>query len=291
MKPVFGSPCSIVSMARCSAMQLQPLLQSLLLTVPLPTMEPARTLRVFARCAISWPKWKVISGPASHAPTLRPFHVHCRGRCSRPPDQVSPSSSGVTATGLNAVAGLPWRKPKPLPSSAGIRWRRLQSLASITRRTPSSACSGPAPIVTSPVTTATSPSKSMPQSALANVAGSQGPRKSSLPPWYISGSPKKLSGISAPRALRTSSTWLRYAEPSAHWNARGSGAMHCSGTNGNACRVLPWFSATDRSCSSGAMKFQSSRACCSRVAMPVAKWADVRSRETTTSWPSRDPSL
>ncbi len=33
-----------------------------------------------------------------------------------------------------------------------------------------------------------------------------GPRKASDPPWYISGSVQKLAGISAPRALRTSST-------------------------------------------------------------------------------------
>ena len=50
--------------------------------------------------------------------------------------------------------------------------------------------------------------------------------KSSLPPWYISGSVQNSGGISAPRARRTSSTWFTYAEPSAHWNARGSGAMH-----------------------------------------------------------------
>ena len=36
--------------------------------------------------------------------------------------------------------------------------------------------------------------------------GSRGPRKESEPPWYMSGSVQKISGISAPRALRTSST-------------------------------------------------------------------------------------
>ena len=34
-----------------------------------------------------------------------------------------------------------------------------------------------------------------------------GPMKESEPPWYISGSVQKDAGISAPRALRTSSTW------------------------------------------------------------------------------------
>ena len=32
--------------------------------------------------------------------------------------------------------------------------------------------------------------------------------KASEPPWYISGSVQKDGGISAPRALRTSSTWV-----------------------------------------------------------------------------------
>jgi hypothetical protein len=68
----------------------------------------------------------------------------------------------VTATGLNAVAGLLWKKPKPFASSAGIRLRRLTSLASITRRMPSSAASAETPIAMSPVMTATSASKSMP---------------------------------------------------------------------------------------------------------------------------------
>ncbi|OQC04382.1 MAG: hypothetical protein BWX79_02503 [Alphaproteobacteria bacterium ADurb.Bin100] len=151
-------------------------------------MEPARTLRVLQMWAISWPKWKVISGPASHIPTLRPFQVDCRVRFTRPWSQASPSSSSVTATGLKAVAGLLWKKPKPLASSFGIRLRRLTSLTSITRRTPSSACSGVLPMGTSAVTTAISASKSMPKASLGTTTGSQGPMKSSLPPWYISGS-------------------------------------------------------------------------------------------------------
>ncbi len=123
----------------------------------------------------------------------------------------------MTATGLKAVAGLLWKKPKPLASSAGIRLRRLTSLASMTSRIDSIAASGEVPMATSPVTTATSASKSMPQSSLAATMSSHGPRKSSLPPWYISGSVQKLAGISALRARRTSSTWLTKADPSAHW--------------------------------------------------------------------------
>ena len=64
MKSVNGLPSWMVSMARFSAMQLYPLGHSvrpldstpLLLTVPEPTMEPARTLRVLQMCAINWPK-------------------------------------------------------------------------------------------------------------------------------------------------------------------------------------------------------------------------------------------
>jgi hypothetical protein len=70
------------------------------------------------------------------------------------------------------------------------------------------ASAGVTPMGTSPVTTATSASKSMPQSSLAARIGSQGPRKESEPPWYISGSLQKDSGISAPRAFLTSSTWF-----------------------------------------------------------------------------------
>ena len=44
-------------------------------------------------------------------------------------------------------------------------------------------------------------------------------------PWYMSGSVQNSGGIVAPRARRTSSTWFTYAEPSAHWYARGSGAI------------------------------------------------------------------
>ena len=41
-----------------------------------------------------------------------------------------------------------------------------------------------------------------------SAMGSRGPRNASDPPWYISGSVQKLAGMSAPRARRTSSTWL-----------------------------------------------------------------------------------
>jgi hypothetical protein len=46
----------------------------------------------------------------------------------------------------------------------------------------------------------------MPNSSLGTGTSAVGGRKSSDPPWYTSGSVQKLGGISAPRALRTSST-------------------------------------------------------------------------------------
>ncbi|MNN03965.1 hypothetical protein D3C81_1166790 [compost metagenome] len=171
-------------------------------------MLPARTLRVLQICAISWPKSNTMSVPQSGWPTFLLFQCTVIGKCTLRSRQASPSSSGVTATGENAVAGLLWKKPKPLPSSAGIRLRNDTSLASSTRRMASPACSGVAPIFTSPVMTATSASKSMPKASLAHTMSSCGPRKSSEPPWYISGSVQNSGGISAPRALRTSSTWL-----------------------------------------------------------------------------------
>ena len=48
-----------------------------------------------------------------------PFQAMSTGRCTRPPRQAAPSSSGVTATGAKAVAGLLCRKPNCLASSVG----------------------------------------------------------------------------------------------------------------------------------------------------------------------------
>ena len=46
---------------------------------------PARTLRVLPMCAISWPKWNVISGPALQRPTRSPFQrLRGRGAGGRP---------------------------------------------------------------------------------------------------------------------------------------------------------------------------------------------------------------
>ena len=109
------------------------------------------------------------------------------GRCTLVPSHASPSSSGVTATGEKAVAGLLWKKPKPLPSSAGIRLRRLTSLTSMISRMRSRPRPAPMPIRTSSVMTATSASRSMPHSSDSARIGSRGPMKLSDPPWYMSG--------------------------------------------------------------------------------------------------------
>ncbi len=93
---------------RRSARQVEPDPRSTLDTVPEPTMLPGPSRRVFAACAISWPKSKVMSTPAFGRPNGSPFSCTTSGRCTRASRQASPSSSGVTATGENAVAGFDW---------------------------------------------------------------------------------------------------------------------------------------------------------------------------------------
>ena len=192
--------------------------------MPDPTIVPAPSLRVLAACAISVPKSKVISSPASARPNGLSLRSTLSVRWSLPSFHQSPSASGVTNTGEKDDAGFDWKKPNPLANSPGIRLRRETSLVSPTSRTAASASSRLAPCATSPVTTTTSASRSQPQASSASGIGSRAPRKPSEPPWYISGSCQNVSGISAPRAWRTSATWFTYAEPSAHWYARGSGA-------------------------------------------------------------------
>ena len=64
--------------------------------------------------------------------------------------------------------------------------------------------------------------------------------------------------------------WLAQAAPRRHWLARGSGARHMAGSNAKGWGARPRFSASDKSCSCGAMKLQSSSACCRVWAAPVA---------------------
>jgi hypothetical protein len=62
-------------------------------------MVPAESRRVLAAWAISVPKSKVMSTPASGLPKGAPLSCVSTGRWSFPPRQAPPSSSGVTATG------------------------------------------------------------------------------------------------------------------------------------------------------------------------------------------------
>src|SRR5438067_11008479 len=67
--------------------------------------------------------------------------------------------------------------------------------------------------------------------------------------------------------------------------------MQRAGSKSKLRRARPAFRSSYRAASWGAMKFQSSSAACRVGAMPSAMWAVFRSRETTASWPSREPSL
>ncbi|CAN6484155.1 unnamed protein product [Victoria cruziana] len=186
MKPVLAAPSRIISIARRSAMQAEPAAPPALLTVPEPSRVPARRRRVAAACAISCGKLKFISRPFGW-PNQAPFQSMRSGSCTRPSCQAGPSSSGVTATGAKLLEGLAWKKPKPVRISRGATARRLMSLICTSRRTLAAACSGVAPIATSPRMTPNSPSKSMPSASSGRGTSSRGPRKSSEPPWYSSG--------------------------------------------------------------------------------------------------------
>src|SRR5471032_734148 len=83
-------------------------------TVPEPMMVPAASSRVRAACATSCAKLKVMSSPAFGLPKGWRFSSTSKGRCSLAPFQSAPNSSGVTATGENALAAFDWKKPKPL---------------------------------------------------------------------------------------------------------------------------------------------------------------------------------
>ncbi len=172
----------MVSIIRRSARQAEPAAGSRLETVPEPMTVPASSSRVRAAWAISVGKSKFMSTPALGLPNSLPLRELISGRITLRPSQADPSSSGVTATGENAVAGLPWTKPKPLASSTGIRLRRLTSLTSITSLMWPAASTGETPMGTSSVTTATSLSKSIPPASSPARILSVGPMKLSEPP-------------------------------------------------------------------------------------------------------------
>ena len=71
-------------------------------------MVPAPSRRVFAQCAMSVPKSKVMSTPAFGRAERTAVQVHDERQVHARIDPASPSSSGVTATGENAVDGFDW---------------------------------------------------------------------------------------------------------------------------------------------------------------------------------------
>ena len=224
-------------------MQAEPALRDRFDTVPEPTMQPRVRRRLRAAWAISWPKWKFISPPCG-SPKRSPFHCTARRICTRPSRQALPSSSGVTATGAKAVEGLACRKPKPVAISCGPRARRLQSLTWTIRRTQPSAASGDTPIGTGPTTTPNSPSKSMPRASSGIGTSSCGPRKSSLAPWYITGTLSNFGMGGEPKACSISRPWFRKAEPSSHCGLRGRGAAQAAGSKSKASESSPRSSAS-----------------------------------------------
>ena len=93
---------------RISARQVEPRLRSRLDTVPEPIIVPAPRGRVFAAWAISSPKSKFISVPASGLPINLSFIEALIGHFNFFPSQFFPRVCGETATGEKAVGGLDW---------------------------------------------------------------------------------------------------------------------------------------------------------------------------------------
>jgi hypothetical protein len=83
----------------------------------------------------------------------RTVEMHAKRQMQFVPVHAWPNSAGVTATGENAVAGLPG-EAEALGQFAGNRSRRLTSLTSITSRMCFAAACAETPIGTSSVMTA-----------------------------------------------------------------------------------------------------------------------------------------
>ena len=107
---------------------------SLLETVPEPMIVPAPR-RAGSRCVRDERAGSRTSCRRPHSAGRRglPLRVESSGRCSLPASHASPSSSGVTATGESVEEGFDWKKPKPFPSSVGMRLRSDTSLTRTTR--------------------------------------------------------------------------------------------------------------------------------------------------------------
>ena len=247
-------------------------------------------------CAIELEEREVHLGPGvAVADQLAVVGRCARAGAARPSRQASPSSSGVTANGENAVAGLHWKKPKLLASSSGTRLRSVTSFASITQ----------------PHVTARRRRRVVPMRRVAEDDADLGleveaPRRDRAArcrraaraarpsrPGRRADRSRSVFGGSAPRALRTRITWLRNAEPSTHSYARGSGACEPRGIERlrRRCRA-----AVERAGERAQLRLGARP---SRRAPPAAsaRWRRRSARSarrrgcTTTSVPSRPPAL
>ena len=131
----------------------------------------------------------------------------------------------------------------------------------------------------------------MPSASDGNGMSCRGPRKSSEPPWYISGSVRVSSTMACPNARCMSSPWLGNAEPSSHCHVRGSGEAR----RGLVERDLPAHGAAlelgGQRRERGRGSAPTTRAPPSRLrAIGCALTARRKSLDTTRRWPSGESS-
>jgi hypothetical protein len=94
-----------------------------------------------------------------------------------------------------------------------------------------------------------------------------GPRKSSLAPWYITGTLSNFGMGGEPKACSISRPWFRKAEPSSHCGLRGRGAAQAAGSKSKASASSPRSSASYRSCNGRRTASQRCRASSRLVAI------------------------
>jgi hypothetical protein len=143
--------------------------------------------------------------------------VHLEDAVELPVAQASPSVSGVTSTGESAEAGFGLDEAEALGELGGDEVAQDTSLTRPISLMCSSASRGDAArhVVGDD-------HRLRPRGRSPSFVGERDrvarASSSSEPPWYMSGSVQKLSGISAPRAFAgTSSTMVHIGRPSAHW--------------------------------------------------------------------------
>ena len=173
-------------------------------------MVPAARWRVLAACAISWPKSKVMSSPASGWPNSLPLQRRDQRQVQL---AAVPGIAQLVGRDRDRREGA-W--PACLEEAEALGQLGRDQVAQrhvVERASPAGcACAPPRramPIGTSSVITATSASKSMPQASSASDdrrRAGRGRRRSR--PGTSADRSRSCGGISAPRALRTSSTWI-----------------------------------------------------------------------------------